>query len=151
VLEIVRARVDADFRARVARRLAGWETAHQARSKAVATAAALPGVTGAISPVFLCAALARELGPDDVMINEAIRNTFAVLNQIPRTRPHSYLGLAGSGLGFSGGAALGMKLARPAGPGALRDLAGARGRVGRSRTAGLCRASLSPLSRMWKF
>jgi acetolactate synthase-1/2/3 large subunit len=113
VLEIVRARVDADFRARVARRIAGWETAHQARSKAVATAAASPGVTGAISPEFLCAALARELGPDDVVINEAIRNTFAVLNQIPRTRPQSYLGLAGGGLGFSGGAALGMKLARP--------------------------------------
>ena len=33
-------------------------------------------------------------------------------------------------------------------PGALRDLAGARGRVGRDGTAGLCRASLSPLSRM---
>jgi acetolactate synthase I/II/III large subunit len=113
VLEIVRGSVDADFRARVARRIAGWETAHQARSKAVATAAASPGAKGAISPEFLCAALARELGPDDVVINEAIRNTFAVLNQIPRTRPQSYLGLAGGGLGFSGGAALGMKLARP--------------------------------------
>ena len=33
-------------------------------------------------------------------------------------------------------------------PGALRDLARARGWTGRDGTAGLCRASLSPLSRM---
>ena len=32
---------------------------------------------------------------------------------IRRTRPHSYVGLAGGGLGFSGGMALGLKLAQP--------------------------------------
>ena len=47
------------------------------------------------------------------MVNEAIRNSLAVLNQIGRTQPQSYIGLAGGGLGFSGGMALGAKLARP--------------------------------------
>jgi acetolactate synthase-1/2/3 large subunit len=36
-----------------------------------------------------------------------------VLNQIMRTRPQTYFGLSGGGLGFSGGMALGLRLARP--------------------------------------
>jgi acetolactate synthase-1/2/3 large subunit len=71
------------------------------------------GKAGAISPDFLCAALNAELGQDDIVINEAIRNTPAVLNQIGRTRAQTYFGLSGGGLGFSGGMALGAKLARP--------------------------------------
>jgi acetolactate synthase-1/2/3 large subunit len=35
------------------------------------------------------------------------------MNQIPRTRPQTMFGNGGSGLGFSGGMALGVKLARP--------------------------------------
>ena len=46
-------------------------------------------------------------------MNEAIRNTLAVFNQIPRNVPGTVVGLAGGGLGFSGGTALGVKLARP--------------------------------------
>jgi len=48
-----------------------------------------------------------------VVINEAIRNTPAVLNQISRTEPLTLLGGAGGGLGYSGGMALGVKLAQP--------------------------------------
>ena len=76
-------------------------------------AAGLSGKADAISPDFLCAALNGVLGQDDIVINEAIRNTFPVLNQIMRTRPQTYFGLSGGGLGFSGGMALGAKLARP--------------------------------------
>jgi acetolactate synthase I/II/III large subunit len=57
--------------------------------------------------------LNEALREDDIVINEAIRNGFAVLDQIARTRPQSYIGLAGGGLGFSGGMALGARLARP--------------------------------------
>ena len=113
VLEFVRAGADADFRARVAKRIAGWEGKRQARAQRIAAAAGVSGKTGAISPDFLCAALNAVLSPDDVVINEAIRNTFPVLNQIMRTRPQTYFGLSGGGLGFSGGMALGAKLARP--------------------------------------
>jgi acetolactate synthase-1/2/3 large subunit len=68
---------------------------------------------GAITPASLCAALGRALRAEDIVVNEAIRNSPAVLNQIPRTLPLTLLGAAGGGLGYSGGMALGVKLARP--------------------------------------
>ncbi|MET0722741.1 MAG: thiamine pyrophosphate-dependent enzyme, partial [Tardiphaga sp.] len=59
------------------------------------------------------ATLNRALSQDDIVVNEAIRNAPLVQEHIRRTRPHSYVGLAGGGLGFSGGMALGLKLAQP--------------------------------------
>lgn len=114
VLEIVRAQGDDAFRSRVTRRMRRLEAARQQRLQAIAAAAGRPGERGAISPDFLCAALNRAIGPNDVVVNEAIRNSTAVMNQIPRTQPHTMIGGGGSGLGFSGGMALGVKLARPA-------------------------------------
>jgi acetolactate synthase-1/2/3 large subunit len=113
VLEAVRAEADAGFHERAAARIAGWENLRQARAQRIAAAAGTSGTAGAISADFLCAALNAALGQDDIVINEAIRNTFPVLNQIMRTRAQTYFGLSGGGLGFSGGMALGVKLARP--------------------------------------
>jgi acetolactate synthase I/II/III large subunit len=113
VLEIVRAGADTAFRARVAQRMAKLQAAHKQRLQTAAVAASWPGEHNAISPEFACAALNRVIGPDDIVINEAIRNGPAVQTHIPRTRPHTLIGLAGSGLGLSGGMALGAKLARP--------------------------------------
>jgi acetolactate synthase I/II/III large subunit len=113
VLEIVRTEADAAFRTRAAERIAGWEGARQARAQRSAAAAGASGKPGAISTDFLCAALNVRLHQDDIVINEAIRNTLPVLNQIVRTRAQTYFGLSGGGLGFSGGMALGAKLARP--------------------------------------
>jgi acetolactate synthase-1/2/3 large subunit len=45
-------------------------------------------------------------------LNEAIRNTMAVFEQIPREMPGTLMGLSGGGLGFSAGTALGIKLAQ---------------------------------------
>jgi acetolactate synthase-1/2/3 large subunit len=50
---------------------------------------------------------------DDIVVNEAIRNATLLQEHITRTKPGSYVGLAGGGLGFSGGMALGLKLAQP--------------------------------------
>ncbi len=113
VLEIIRAEADANFRARAAQRIAGWEANRLERAQRIAAAAAVSGKEGAISADFLCAALNAALDQDDIVINEAIRNTLPVLDQIMRTRPQTYFGLSGGGLGFSGGMALGAKLARP--------------------------------------
>ena len=113
VLEIVRAKADDGFRQRAAQRIASWEPQRSKRRERVAAAGAKPGSMGALSPDFVCAALNEALRADDIVINEAIRNSLAVLNQIERTRPQSYIGLAGGGLGFSGGMALGARLARP--------------------------------------
>lgn len=113
VLAIVRAQADPSFRARVAARMKRLEAARQKREQTVAAAAARPGERGAISPDYLCAALNKVIGPDDIIVNEAIRNSLPVMSQIRRTRPQTMLGNGGSGLGFSGGMALGAKLARP--------------------------------------
>ena len=113
VLEIVRARADAGFRASAVKRIAGWEGERKGRQHRVASAAAQTGKVDAISPDYVCAELNAVLDQNDIVINEAIRNTFAVLNQIPRSRAQTYIGLAGGGLRFSGGMALGAKLARP--------------------------------------
>jgi acetolactate synthase-1/2/3 large subunit len=112
----VRARADAAFHARVAERIASWGPANEARRQAIARAAGAssnPAAPTAPTAAAVCAALGRALRPEDIVVNEAIRNTPAVLNQIPRSLPLTLLGGAGGGLGYSGGMALGAKLARP--------------------------------------
>ncbi len=78
----------------------------------VAALANDPGKVNAINPHFLCAAFGQLIDSKDVVLNEAIRNTTAVFEQIPREVPGSLMGLSGGGLGFSAGTALGMKLAQ---------------------------------------
>ena len=113
VLEAVEARADDGWRRRVAKRMAGWGGAREAAAKRRATARANKGVSGAVSPAFLFATLNEKLSQDDVVVNEAIRNGPILQEHITRTKPKSYVGLAGGGLGFSGGMALGLKLAQP--------------------------------------
>ncbi len=113
VLEIVRAQADDSFRERAARRIEDWRPRREARRQRISAAGATPGTVGAVAPEYVCACVNEVLRPDDIVINEAIRNGLAVLNQVGRTEPRSYIGLAGGGLGFSGGMALGAKLARP--------------------------------------
>jgi acetolactate synthase-1/2/3 large subunit len=104
---------DEAFHQKVAHRMACWPTQRQQRLERVAAAAQNPGTEDALNPAWVCAQIGLQLRPDDVVINEAIRNSPAVLQQIPRTRPMSFLGGAGGGLGYSAGMALGVKLARP--------------------------------------
>jgi acetolactate synthase I/II/III large subunit len=113
VADLVRAQADAAFHHKVATRIAGWAGANQTRIAGAAKAAENPGKPGAISPAYLCAQLGAAIAPQDIVINEAIRNSPSVLNQIPRTLPLTLLCGAGGGLGYSGGMALGAKLANP--------------------------------------
>ena len=104
---------DEGFHQRVAERMAHWPAQRQQRLARVVAAAQNPGTEDALNPAWVCAQIGLQLRPDDVVINEAIRNSPAVLQQIPRTEPMSFLGGAGGGLGYSAGMALGVKLARP--------------------------------------
>ncbi len=113
VLDRLQARAGADFRARAAERVRQYGEEHAARARKAAEAAARPGERGAIGVDYLCAALGRAIEPDDVLINEGIRNAASVFAQVPRTREGSLVGLAGGGLGFSSGMALGIRLATP--------------------------------------
>ncbi len=113
VLEFVEARADEAYRRRVAARMAGWSGAREQLAKRRADASANKGVSGALTPAFVFATLNKKLSQDDIVLNEAIRNAPILQEHITRTKPRSYVGLAGGGLGFSGGMALGLKLAQP--------------------------------------
>jgi acetolactate synthase-1/2/3 large subunit len=113
VLDAVEARADDVWRRRVAERIAGWSGAREAAGKRRATANANKGASGALNPAFLFATLSAKLSQDDIVLNEAIRNAPILQQHVTRTKPQSYVGLAGGGLGFSGGMALGLKLAQP--------------------------------------
>ncbi len=113
VSALVRAQADAAFHDKVAKRVAGWAAANLERAASVAQSADSPGKPGAISPAYLCAALGAAIAPEDIVVNEAVRNSLALLNQIARSQPLTLLCGAGGGLDYSGGMALGAKLAKP--------------------------------------
>jgi acetolactate synthase-1/2/3 large subunit len=113
LLDALRARATPEFTVRARSRVEALASAHRQRIEGVARLAVDKGAPGRINPHYLCAELGRALAPEDVVLNEAIRNAAAVFNQVPRSKPGTRIGLAGGGLGFSGGMALGMKLAQP--------------------------------------
>lgn len=113
VIDIVKANTDASFRQKVAARIDSWTSDNEARRNTIARAADEHGKVGAISPAYLMSAIGKAISQDDIVVNEAVRNTPSLLTQIPRTKPMTLLSCAGGGLGFSGGMAIGAKLARP--------------------------------------
>jgi acetolactate synthase-1/2/3 large subunit len=113
VLDAVEARADDNWRRRVTERIASWSSPREQITKRRAATSANKGVSGALTPAFVFATLNEKLSQDDIVINEAIRNAPILQEHITRTKPQSYVGLAGGGLGFSGGMALGLKLAQP--------------------------------------
>ena len=113
VLDAVEVRADDGYRKRVAMRIASWNGAHEAAARRCTVASANKGTAGALNPAFVFATLSGKLSQADIVLNEAIRNGPILQEHIRRTQPQSYVGLAGGGLGFSGGMALGLKLAQP--------------------------------------
>ncbi|MFT8242572.1 thiamine pyrophosphate-requiring protein [Roseomonas sp. BN140053] len=113
VLEVLRAKADDAFRRRAADRLAALTRGAEERQQRRAQAAAKTGEQDAVSVAYLGSVLAEQMRPQDILVNEAVRNAGTVGAFIPRTVPGTYLGSAGGGLGFSGGVALGAKMARP--------------------------------------
>ena len=112
LIAVIEQTASAEFKRKAQARGQVLQQAHQANQQRVAALASPPGTLNAINPHHLCTALAKQIKPDDVILNEAIRNTMAVFEQIPRELPGSLIGLSGGGLGFSAGTALGIKLAQ---------------------------------------
>src|SRR6202042_2979392 len=75
--------------------------------------AANKGSQGGTNPHYFMAELGKVLDDEDMIFNEAVTNTGAVLLQIPRRRPNTAFNTNGAGLGWSGAMALGAKLAAP--------------------------------------
>ncbi len=112
LIDIIEASATPEFKTKAAARGLALQTAHAQNRHRAASLAQVRGVVNAINPHYLCAAIGRHIRLQDMVLNEAIRNTMAVFEQIPREVPGSLMGLSGGGLGFSAGTALGIKLAQ---------------------------------------
>jgi acetolactate synthase I/II/III large subunit len=77
------------------------------------TAREQPRGDGTITPEYLVACVREAIGGDALVLTEAITNYDVVCAHLRPSRPGSLLGSGGSSLGWSGGAAVGAKLAAP--------------------------------------
>jgi thiamine pyrophosphate-dependent acetolactate synthase large subunit-like protein len=98
----------ADAKAVAARRQR-WTRAHEAHVAAVRAEEEQAGAGAGIDPVALCAALARALPADAIVVDETITHHPLVRRHLNFTRPQSYFRVFG-GLGQGLGMALGVKL-----------------------------------------
>jgi acetolactate synthase-1/2/3 large subunit len=113
LLDEVKKKATPAFKQKAAARVAELKKQHDALAERAAKLAADKGKPNEINPHYLMAELNKLLDPKDVVFNEAIRNTGAVSMQIKRPLPNTMMRSAGGGLGWSGGFALGAKLAFP--------------------------------------
>ena len=113
VLEALKAKATPRFKETVAARLKRIKALRDERIAHAAKIAADKGRPGAINPHYLTAELGKLLDDQDLIFNEGVTNAAAVLMQIPRAVPNTTVRPGGGGLGWSGGTALGAKLAAP--------------------------------------
>jgi acetolactate synthase I/II/III large subunit len=113
VLDALKAKVTPRFQKAVAERLPRIKAARDERIARAAKLAADKGKPGAINAHYVTSELAKLLDDEDMIFNEGITNAAAVYLQIPRRVPNTIVVAGGGGLGWSGGMALGAKLAAP--------------------------------------
>jgi acetolactate synthase I/II/III large subunit len=113
LLAALKAKATPGFKAAAATRLERLKGMRKERLERAAKLAADKGKSGAINPHYLMAELAKVLGDEDIIFNEAVTNTGAVLMQIRRPLPNTNFNTNGAGLGWSAGMALGARLAAP--------------------------------------
>ncbi len=113
LLRVAKLMVTPAHQAQVAQRLKSVSELTQARRTKLQNEAQNSGTSGAVQPNFVCHTLNRLLDKEDVILNEAIRHSLAVMNHLPRNEPKTLFGAAGGGLGYSGGMSLGIRLANP--------------------------------------
>jgi len=113
LFEELKAKATPRFKEATSARLKRIKAARDKRIARAAQLAADKGNPGAINPHYLAAELAKLLDDEDMIFNEGVTNAPAVLMQIPRCVPNTTVRAGGGGLGWSGGTALGAKLAAP--------------------------------------
>lgn len=102
--------------ARVEERRAHYAALHEARMKDLAAREALRRDTSgkdAITPEFLTARVREHLPADALVLNEGITSHNTIADHIRANRPGSLFAAAGGSIGWSTGAAVGIKLANP--------------------------------------
>lgn len=93
-----------------------WEklgTQHQERLETIAKLAE-PGDDGTYNISYLTACVRKAVPKDTIFCIEAVTNTAFVADQIQASLPGSWINCGGGGLGWSGGGALGVKMATDA-------------------------------------
>jgi len=113
LLDELKAKATPKFKAAAAARLERIKALRDERIARAEKLASEHGKPGAINPHYLMAELGKVLDDDAIIFNEGVTNAGAVLLQIPRRRPNTTMRSGGGGLGWSGGMALGAKLAAP--------------------------------------
>jgi acetolactate synthase-1/2/3 large subunit len=113
VLEDLKGKATPRFKKAAAERMEKIKALREERIARAAKLAAEKGKPGAINPHYLMAELGKVLDDDTIIFNEGVTNAGAVLMQIPRRKPNTSMRSGGGGLGWSGGMALGAKLAAP--------------------------------------
>ncbi|HEX8110902.1 MAG TPA: thiamine pyrophosphate-dependent enzyme, partial [Kofleriaceae bacterium] len=96
--------------AAVAERTAHYAALHDQRCRALLAAEHPDG--DAITPAYLTACVRRLIDDRTIVVNEGVSNYETITNHLRLTRPGSMLTSGGSSLGWSGGAAIGVALAR---------------------------------------
>ncbi|MEW5424441.1 thiamine pyrophosphate-requiring protein [Amorphus sp. 3PC139-8] len=105
-----------DARAIDAKKVAARTAHYSAQSKARRAALAEKETRseGLITPEFLTATVRKHIDPEEtIVLSEGITNYTVIANHMRMTAPGSYFASGGSSLGWSGGAAIGSKLAAP--------------------------------------
>jgi acetolactate synthase-1/2/3 large subunit len=97
--------------ARVNELRAHYERRHKERAAMLEKAEQPAG--DAITPEYLTACVGRAIGPDSIILSEAVTNFHHVTNHSKRTQPGTLMTSGGGSLGWNGGAAVGVKLAKP--------------------------------------
>jgi acetolactate synthase I/II/III large subunit len=113
VLEALKAKATPAFKQAAAARLEKLKAASAERTARAEKLAADKGKLDAINPHYLFAELSKVLDDEDIVFNEGVRNAGACLMQLTRPLPNTVMRAGGGGLGWSGGMALGAKLAAP--------------------------------------
>jgi acetolactate synthase-1/2/3 large subunit len=113
LLEALKAKATPKFKQAAQQRVAAVTAERNAWRDSVAKLAANKGKPDEINPHYLFAELNKLLKDDDIVMNEGVRNAGACLTQLTRPLPNTCVRSGGGGLGWSGGMALGAKLAAP--------------------------------------
>lgn len=90
-----------------------WEKLQKLHDKRMSTIRELaqPGESNNYNASYLCAAIRQAVSKDTIFAIEAVTSTGFVADQILPSIPGTWLNCGGGGLGWSGGAALGIKMA----------------------------------------
>ncbi len=113
LFEELKKKANPKFTDAAAKRVAAYSTERTAWRDGAKKMAANKGKPDEINPHYLFSELNKLLKPDDMVMNEGVRNAGACLLQLERPLPNTCVRAGGGGLGWSGGMALGAKLAAP--------------------------------------